>query len=157
VYWQYFEDLDRITSANTDLSLDKELYLHTHSNSGAKLKEITNKSPLNIGDKVTVRIILKTDRDMQFVQMKDMRAAGFEPLKSTSGYTYNNGLGYYQSSKDESVHFFFDYLPKGTHVFEYQLITNNAGKFSNGISIIECAYAPEFKSHSKGVRVEIKE
>jgi uncharacterized protein YfaS (alpha-2-macroglobulin family) len=104
---------------------------------------------------VRVRIELKVDRAMEFVHMKDMRAAGFEPLNVISSYKWQDGLGYYESTKDAATNFFFDYLPKGVYVFEYDLRVNNKGDFSNGITTIQSMYAPEFSSHSEGVRIKI--
>ena len=155
LYWQYFEDLDKITSAETPLKLAKKLFLKTNTDTGEKISEITDKTNLKLGDFVRVRIELKVDREMEFVHMKDMRASGFEPINVLSRYKYQDGLGYYESTKDASTNFFFDRLPKGVYVFEYDLRVNNAGDFSNGITTIQSMYAPEFSSHSEGVRVKI--
>ncbi len=155
LYWQYFEDLDKITSAETPLKLKKKLFLKTNTDKGEELSEITDKTLLKLGDLVKVRIELRVDRAMEFVHMKDMRAAGFEPVNVLSRYKYQDGLGYYESTKDAATNFFFDYLPKGVYVFEYNLRVNNKGDFSNGITTIQSMYAPEFSSHSKGVRVKI--
>ena len=156
LYWQYFEDLDKITVANTPLSLTKKLFIKKHSSTGEQLIEITPNTIINIGDVITVRIVLKTDRTMSFVHMKDMRASGFEPINVLSKYKWQDGLGYYESTKDASTNFFFDELPKGVYVFEYDLRANNIGKFSNGITSIQCMYAPEFSSNSEGVKVTIE-
>ncbi|MGF1558626.1 MAG: alpha-2-macroglobulin, partial [Flavobacteriaceae bacterium] len=155
LYWQYFEDLDKITSAETPLKLKKKLFLKKNTDTGEEISEITEKTDLKVGDLVRVRIELRTDRDMEFVHMKDMRAAGFEPINVISQYKWQDGLGYYESTKDASTNFFFDYLPKGVYVFEYDLRANNAGEFSNGITTIQSMYAPEFSSHSEGVRVSV--
>ena len=155
LYWQYFEDLDKITSAETPLKLRKKLFLKTNTDTGEEISEITKTTHLKLGDLVKVRIELRVDRAMEFVHMKDMRAAGFEPVNVLSHYKYQDGLGYYQSTKDAATHFFFDYLPKGVYVFEYDLRVNNKGDFSNGISTIQSMYAPEFTSHSEGVRVKV--
>ncbi|KAB1067490.1 TonB-dependent receptor plug domain-containing protein [Tamlana haliotis] len=154
LYWQYFEDLDKITSAETPLSLKKTLFLKTNTDTGKALTEITKNTKLKVGDLVTVRIELRSDRAMEFLHMKDMRAAGLEPTNVISTYKWQDGLGYYESTKDASTNFFFDYLPKGVYVFEYDLRVNNAGDMSNGITTIESMYAPEFKSHSEGVRIQ---
>jgi len=156
MYWQYFEDLDKITVAKTPLQLTKKLFLKTNESRGEKLTEITSKSNLKLGDLVRVRIELKVDRPMEFIHMKDMRASGFEPINVLSRYKWQDGLGYYESTKDASTNFFIDYLPKGVYVFEYDLRVNNAGDFSNGITTIQSMYAPEFSSHSKGIRVQIE-
>ncbi len=155
LYWQYFEDLDKITSAETPLQLKKKLFLKRNTDTGEEISEITKSTPLKVGDLVRARIELRSDRDMEFVHMKDMRAAGFEPVNVISAYKWQDGLGYYESTKDASTNFFFDYLPKGVYVFEYDLRVNNAGEFSNGITTIQSMYAPEFSSHSEGVRVTV--
>ncbi|QTE22249.1 alpha-2-macroglobulin family protein [Polaribacter cellanae] len=156
LYWQYFEDLDKITSAETPLKLNKKLFKKVNSDTGKKLEEITKNTNLNVGDLVTVRIELRSDRNMEFIHMKDMRASGLEPINVLSKYKWQDNLGYYESTKDASTNFFFDRLPKGVYVFEYDLRVNNAGNFSNGITTIQSMYAPEFSSHSKGVRVSVK-
>lgn len=155
LYWQYFEDLDKITSADTPLKLKKKLFLKKNTNTGEEISEVTTKTKLQVGDLVRVRIELRADRPMEFVHMKDMRAAGFEPINVISSYKWQDGLGYYEATKDASTNFFFDYLPKGVFVFEYDVRVNNAGDFSNGITTIQSMYAPEFSSHSEGVRVKV--
>jgi len=156
VYWQYFEDLDKITPHETPLKLKKDLYKEITTDRGAQLVKLNNKDILKLGDKVIVRIELRVDRDMEFVHMKDMRAAAFEPINVISRYKWQDGLGYYETTKDASTNFFFDHLRKGTYVFEYPLRVSAEGSFSNGITTIQCMYAPEFMSHSKGQRVKIK-
>lgn len=157
LYWQYFEDLDKITSAETPLSLNKKLFLKTNTDTGEEITEISSETKLKVGDLVRVRIELKSDRNMEFLHMKDMRASGLEPVNVLSKYKWQDGLGYYESTKDASTNFFFDYLPKGVYVFEYDLRVNNAGNMSNGITTIQSMYAPEFSSHSEGVRIMIEQ
>ena len=154
--WQYFEDLDQITSAETPLKLKKKLFVKKNTDKGEEITAITNDTDLDVGDLIRVRIELRVDRPMEFIHMKDMRAAGLEPVNVMSRYKWQDGLGYYESTKDASTNFFFDYLPKGVFVFEYDLRVNNAGDMSNGITTIQSMYAPEFSSHSEGVRVRIE-
>ncbi|HSN50626.1 MAG TPA: hypothetical protein VLR52_05295, partial [Bacteroidales bacterium] len=158
LYWQYFEDLDKITIAQTPLKLEKKVFLETNTPSGPVLVQISHSTPLKTGDKLKVRIVLTCDREMEYVHMKDMRASAFEPVVSStlSGYRYQDGLGYYQSTTDAATNFFFDHLRKGTFVFEYPLLVNAAGNYSNGITSVQCMYAPEFGAHSEGIRVEVK-
>ncbi|SDB66482.1 Alpha-2-macroglobulin family protein [Flavobacteriaceae bacterium MAR_2010_188] len=155
MYWQYFEDLDKITSAETPLQLTKKLFKRTYSDTGEVITQIDNSTGLKVGDLVRVRIELKVDRVMEYIHMQNMRASGLEPIDVISSYQYQDGLGYYQSTKDASTNFFFDYLPKGVYVFEYDLRVNNAGNMSNGITTIQSMYAPEFSSHSEGVRIKV--
>jgi len=155
-YWQYFEDLDKITPASTPLRLSKQLFVEKNTDKGPVLQAISDGAILKVGDKIKVRIELKVDRDMEYVHMKDMRAACMEPVNVMSGYKYQGGLGYYESTKDASTNFFFGWLSKGTYVFEYPVFVTHAGNFSNGITTIQCMYAPEFTSHSEGIRVSVE-
>jgi hypothetical protein len=155
VYWQYFEDIDKVTSAATPLQLVKKLFIEKNTDRGPVLTPVVNESDLHVGDKIKVRIELRVDRDMEYVHMKDMRASALEPVNVLSGYKYQGGLGYYESTKDASTNFFFNYLRKGTYIFEYPLFVTHTGSFSNGITTIQCMYAPEFSAHSEGVKITI--
>lgn len=157
VYWQYFEDLDKITSSSTPLKLLKKLFVEKNTDRGPVLNPVNENDELHIGDKIKVRIELRIDRDMEYVHMKDMRASGLEPVNVLSEYKWQDGLGYYESTKDASTNFFFNYLPRGTYMFEYPLFVTHAGNFSSGITNIQCMYAPEFSSHSEGVRISVAE
>ncbi|MFT3910226.1 MAG: alpha-2-macroglobulin family protein [Ferruginibacter sp.] len=156
VYWQYFEDLDKITSSETPLKLVKKLFIEKNSDHGPVLQALNDGDELHIGDKIKVRIELRADRDMEYIHMKDMRAACMEPVNVISEYKWQGGLGYYESTKDASTNFFFGWLPRGTYVFEYPMFVTHAGNFSNGITTIQCMYAPEFMSHSDGIRVSVE-
>ena len=156
-YWQYFEDLDKIESfKKTPLTIVKQLFKEENTPTGPKLTAISNNNEIKVGDKLKVRIEIKVDRPMEYVHLKDMRAAGFEPLEVLSAYHWQDGLGYFQSTKDLATNFFFDYLPRGTFVFEYGMVASNRGDMSNGVTTIQCMYAPEFTSHSQGIRVTVK-
>ncbi len=123
---------------------------------GNELEKITSKNALKTGDLVTVRLIISSKEDTEYVHLKDMRASCFEPVNVLSEYQYKDGLGYYMSTKDAATHLFFDYINKGTYVIEYDIRVNNSGEFSNGITTIESMYAPEFASHTKGIRVKVQ-
>jgi hypothetical protein len=157
VYWQYFEQLDKISSANTQLNISKGLFLKQNTSSGPVITPIDENTVLKPGDLVVVRMELRTDRNLEYVQLKDMRASCFEPVTTLSGYKYQDNLGYYQSTRDASTNFFFGYLPKGTYVFEYDVRVSHKGEFSNGIAQIQCFYAPEFSAHTEGIRVKVQE
>ena len=156
VYWQYFEDLDKITPSETPLKLVKKLFIEKNSDKGPVLVALEDGAQLKVGDKVKVRIELKVDRDMEYVHMKDMRAACMEPVNVLSEYKWQGGLGYYESTKDASTNFFFGWLQRGSYVFEYPMFVTHAGNFSNGITTIQCMYAPEFTAHSEGIRVNVE-
>ncbi|MCV2483914.1 carboxypeptidase-like regulatory domain-containing protein [Flavobacterium sp. SH_e] len=155
VYWQYFEDLDKIkNNTGSVLSVSKELYLKKNTLKGDELQKITTENSLKIGDLVTVRLVITSKEDVEYIHLKDMRASCFEPVNVLSQYQYSR-LGYYMSTKDAATHFFFDQINKGTYVLEYDIRVNNSGEFSNGITTIQSMYAPEFASHTKGIRVKV--
>jgi hypothetical protein len=156
VYWQYFEDLDKITTASTPLKLSKKLFVEKNTDRGPVITPVNDGDAIKVGDKIKVRVELRVDRDMEYVHMKDMRAAALEPVNVLSSYKWQGGLGYYESTKDASTNFFFSYLRKGTYVFEYTLFATHTGNFSNGVTTIQCMYAPEFTSHSEGVRINVE-
>ncbi|MCW1961512.1 alpha-2-macroglobulin family protein [Chryseobacterium viscerum] len=157
LFWQYYEDLDKIKSSENYIFVTKELYKKVKTVNGEELQKISTETPLKVGDKVTVRMILNTDRAMEFIHIKDMRAAGFEPVDVLSGYQWKNNLGYYQSTKDASTNFYIQYMPKGKYVFEYDVVANASGKFSNGITTMQNYYAPQMNAHTKGSNVVILE
>jgi len=156
VYWQYFEQLDKITPAQTGVRIKKQLFIQKQTTKGDVLTPLNANNVLTPGDLLKVRIEIYADRDMEYVHLKDMRSSGFEPVNVISRYKYQDGLGYYESTKDASTNFFISYLRKGVYVFEYALRVTHAGDFSNGITSLQCMYAPEFTTHSEGVRIKVK-
>ena len=156
LYWQYFEDLDKITPAETPLKLTKQLFIERTTDRGLVLDPIRDNNRIKVGDKVVVRIELRVDREMEYLHMKDLRASGFEPLNVLSRYKWQDGLGYYEATGDAATNFFIERLPKGTYVFEYGMRAFQKGDFSNGITSIQCMYAPEFTAHSEGIRIKIE-
>jgi len=155
-YWQYFENLDKITPAQTPLKITRNLFVGKTSEKGTQYQPIEEGVVLNIGDRVKVQLEIHVDRDMEFVFMKDMRASALEPEEVLSGNKWANGFWYYQSPRDAATNFFIDYLPKGRYVIEYALRVTHVGQFSNGIASIQCMYAPEFTAHSQGIRIKVE-
>ncbi|HQV51979.1 MAG: hypothetical protein IPI00_18370 [Flavobacteriales bacterium] len=157
LHWQYLEQMDKVTPHDSPFVINKKVMLHEQTENGPQLIALDKARNLEPGDLLTIRIELKTDRYVDYVHLKDLRAAGLEPTEAISGYNYQGGLGYYQSIRDVAMHFFFDRISPGTYVFEYDLRVTHAGDFSNGITTVMCMYAPEFSSHSEGVRVAVEE
>lgn len=155
LYWQYYEDLDKITPAQSPVTLTRKYYVERATPSGPVIFPIENGTLLEVGEKIIVMIELKSDRDMEYLHLKDLRASGFEPMNVLSGYRWKNGLYYYESTRDASSNFFISYMSKGAYVFEYTLRVAQKGKFSTGVTSIQCMYAPEFAAHSEGLRIEV--
>ncbi len=153
LYWQYFEDLDKVTAAQSPLSIERQILREKREGSGPVLEPISDKTPLKVGDRIVVRLVLKVDRDMEYLHIKDGRPAGTEPVDVLSGHDYRDGLWLYRVTKDASTNFFIHRAVKGTYVLEYRLTVTLAGSYSAGIATAQCLYAPEFAAHSAGIRI----
>ncbi|MDP4206895.1 MAG: hypothetical protein Q8859_12965, partial [Bacteroidota bacterium] len=133
----------------TDIRLKKELFLVQSANESVMVP-LTDSLKLMPGDRVRVRLIIQSGRDLEFVSLLDPRGAGFEPASQLSEYRWKSGIGYYFTQTDTDTRFFLSDVPVGTHVLEYDLIVAHKGAFSTGLARIECMYAPEFSSYSGG-------
>ncbi len=155
VHWQYLEDIEKVTAhEGTPLELSKRLFTKTNSDRGPVLEPVSGR--VEVGNELVVRIELRVDRDMEYVHLKDQRGSGTEPLNVLSGYRYQDGLAYYESTRDTATDFFIDYLPKGTYVFEYSTRVQLRGRYQTGFASIQCMYAPEFDSHSESLAIEAR-
>ena len=127
------------------------------SASGLRIRqEVDNEHP-RVGDRVTLRYVLTSDRDYEYVRLKAGRAACLEPVESRSGYEYRNGLGYYKEVKDASTNYFFERLPKGTYVIEAECYVERAGRYALGAVKLNGVYAPEFTAYGAGTVLEVSE
>lgn len=157
LYWQYYEDLDKVQSSSKgSLQIKKQIFKESVNDQGKSLTLVSKSNSLQIGDKVIVRLVIETDQDMDFVQIKDMRASCFEPTQTISGIKWQDKLMYYQTTRDASTNFYLDHLPKGTYVLEYPLYVTRNGIYSDGITTIQCSYAPEFVSHTNSIQLIVK-
>ena len=156
LYWQFEEDIDKVVKNKTALHVEKMVMLEVQENGKPILKQINEGTKLSVGDKLVVRLTLRTDRDMDYVSLKDQRASCLEPTQQLSGYRCGDGTCYYQSPKDAAMYYFFDHLAKGTYVFEYPLWVTHAGDYCNGITTAQCLYAPEFLTNTGSVRIRVE-
>lgn len=155
LHWQYLEDIDKVTKTEDKMPIviDRKLFVKEHTTKGPVLKPIKT---VKIGDTIVTRIELRVEREMEFVHMKDTRAASIEPVDVLSTYRWQDGTGYFQSTRDTATHFFFDRLNRGTYIFEYECRVFQNGKCKAGMTEIQCMYAPEFNAHSAGMLLESK-
>ncbi|MFO1451441.1 MAG: alpha-2-macroglobulin family protein, partial [Opitutaceae bacterium] len=154
VHWTYLEDVAKVTPhTDTPLRLKKTLFVAETTAKGRVLKPVTG--AVAVGDELVVRLELRTDRDLEYVHLKDQRGSGTEPVEVLSRYRHQDGLSYYASTRDTASHFFIDYLPKGTYVFEYSTRVQLKGRYQSGLAEIQCMYAPEFNSHSESLTLQV--
>jgi uncharacterized protein YfaS (alpha-2-macroglobulin family) len=155
-FWQYYKEINQIEAYNSPfLSVSRALYVKKVGPSGEVLSPVDTKNTVKVGDKLVVRLTVKADRDMEFIHLNDKRAAGFEPETVLSGYVFKENLYYFESSSDVGTDFFIDFLPKGTFIIDYPVKVNAEGAFLLGTTTIQCMYAPEFGSHTKGDKIYI--
>lgn len=153
-HWQYFEDLARVPAyEGTPLKLRKSLFVKQHTASGPVLNPV--RESVAVGDELVVRLELRVDRDLEYVHLKDQRGSGTEPVNVLSQYRYQDGLGYYETTRDAATHFFLDYVRRGTYVFEYSTRVQHRGEYQTGVASIQCLYAPEFNSHSASMLLRV--
>lgn len=157
IHWQYFEDMNKITPSATPLSISKELFIEKNSNTGKVLEALKENDVVKPGDKVIIRMTIKSDRPMEYLHLKDTRSATMEPVNVLSGFKWQDRLGYYESTKDASTNFFIGQLNKGTYVFDYPVYITHTGVFSTGNASIQCMYAPEFTANSGGMILRVEE
>ena len=169
LYWQYYQDMDEVRSSGSVLKVNKQLFVERIVDNRKTIFPINGQNVLagkqNIntakqivkkGDKIITRMVVTTDHNLEFVALKDNRAANLEPVNQLSGCSWKEQVVYYRTVKDASTQYFFNHLPKGTYVFEDEYYVNASGNFSGGTASIQCLYAPEFNGVSKGERVETR-
>lgn len=156
VYWQYFENLDKIKTQASPLRVTRQVMVERPGNNGPVLEPVVEGQALAVGDKIVMRLEISTDRAMEYVHLKDTRASSLEPVNVLSGYRWQGSLGYYESTRDASSNFFIGYLPRGSNVLEYACRVTHTGVFINGISTLQCMYAPEFTSHSGSMKITVE-
>lgn len=153
IFMDYLEVADQVKNYQTaPIRIDRKYFQQEKGKANNVLNPIDLRG-LHVGDKVTMRIKLEVDRNMDYVHFSDMRPSGFEPVEVISTYRWRDGLGYYQSTRDDATHFYFDHLPKGSYILEYDCKVQHAGSYSSGISTLQCMYAPEFTAHSDGIKI----
>ena len=139
LYAQFMQPVADVENLTAGLSVKREL--------------LAPAGKLHVGDKVVVRITIKAERDLDFVEVIDRRAACLEPVKQLSGYHY----GYYIAPKDYTTAYYFNKMFKGTHVIETEYYVDRKGTYTSGSCKVQCAYAPEFSATGKALRMEVVE
>lgn len=148
----YTEEIEKVTKNAAGMQLQKTVYV---VKDGKEIL-ITPTTKLELGDLIRVRLQLSSDRELEFVHVKDLRASGAENVETMSGYRSSGNLYFYNVNRDASTEFFLDRLPKGKHTISYDMRVSGKGVQSTGYAIAECLYAPEFRANTASgmIRVE---
>lgn len=163
VFWQSLRPLESVASQNMEgvdgadatLAIEKTLFVERTTDDGVRIEPLGQGEPLKVGDTLVTRLILRNDRRLEFMHLKDMRGAGCEPIDAISGYRWSNDVFYYQSSRDTATHFFIERLDAGSRVIEYRVKIQHAGEYQSGFAEFECLYAPEFRARSGAISLKV--
>ncbi|MDO4511370.1 MAG: MG2 domain-containing protein [Bacteroidales bacterium] len=152
VYCQYKAPMTSVAAKDiTEMSIRKEYQVYGPD---GKLIPATD-ATFKVGDKVQVRLVIKVNKDLDFVTVADERGACFEPKDQTSGYRYMDRSYFFQETKDATTNLFFTSLNKGTHIVSYDVYVTAEGTYSAGIATAQCQYAPQLTAHSAGTTVTV--
>lgn len=153
VYCQYNAPADSVKShANADIRIEKQFYVYNSANT---LRPDAT-TEFAVGDRIQVRLTIRSERDLDFVALTDNRGACFEPVDQLSVYEWQDGTGSYRETRDSATNIFFSHISKGTYVITYDVYANNAGTYTSGIASLQCQYAPALTSHSAGATLTVE-
>lgn len=151
LYWQYFEEMDKVKHSEQGFSVSAQSYKVTTEGGLTAID-----GPLQVGDKVKIRLRFTVDRDLEYVQVKALRPACFEPMNTRSGRQWNGGLSYYLAVEDAATSLYVDYLSKGDYTVEMDYFVTYPGEFLSGTVTLQCLYAPEFRATFSQPNVTVK-
>lgn len=153
VYGECLEEINNIVKASTmAIEIDRKFYVERNS----VFVELDEGDVLKVGDKVCIRYVLNTDRDMDFVQVRAQHPACFEPTIQYSGYCWLEGSDAYVALYDASCDYFFDELRKGTITFDQYMYVSRSGVYATGIATAQCAYSPEFSARTVSNKIIVE-
>ena len=145
VYAEFKQPLSEIASAESGIKVRRVIVPAESQGKG--------KAQAKVGEKVKVTLIITADRDYDFVQIMDKRAACLEPVNQLSGYQWN--LGCYVSPRDNTTNFYFDRLSKGKHIVEMEYYVDRKGDYQGGTCTAKCAYSPEFGGRTEAYELKV--
>lgn len=141
VYYQYTDDMDKIPSSESGITLKRSYFPEEN---------------WKVGDRVKVHIEISCDRTMEYLELIDGRPSCVEPVSTRSGWNWNQGLRYYVEVKNTATHCYINRLEKGKYVVEYDVFVTNPGTFLAGPVTLQCMYAPEFRATAPAERFVIR-
>ena len=163
-HWQYWEEVEKVESEGSGLTISRS-YFHQPKTAGGYAEPVTTDNPAHLGERITVRVTVTSDRDLDFVHVTDPRPATFEPTNENKRYFSMRDLYWVehpryvrwsQDIRDASTEFFFRHFPKGTFAVEYDVFATQTGEFTTGIPEVECLYAPEWRGHDDNAKVNVR-
>ena len=158
VYRTFTEELDKVEHHENGMSLKRTMWRVIHGADGDRLEEVKPGTVLHVGDRIRIKFELDTDRNLEYLQLADMRAATFEPVSTRGGYTYNwrDDIGYYAAPGNTRNVFYIDRLSKGSYSIEYEVKVQKPGRFTVGNAVMQCLYAPAFRATTTSAVITVE-
>ncbi len=156
LYWQYYDEVKNVKATSVkELDLHRQLFVRRPSNEGATYIPL-NTTAIKPGDRIAVRLTITAGQDLQFLCLTDNRAACLEPAGQLSGYKYREGIGYYEEVGNTATRLYFEFLPKGSYVITYEVNVDRQGEYTQGLSTLQCLYAPQIIAHAPAQTIVVK-
>ena len=153
--WHFSTEKMPETAKGDFIRIDKKFYKRDTRGEEITLNPLSEGSEIEVGDQVEVHISIKSKHTMEYVHLRDPRAAGFEPENAVSKHRWDLGIYWYEEIRDSGTNFFFEHLPQGEYTFKYRIRAAHAGEFKSAPAVIQPMYAPEFAAYSSGKVIKI--
>ena len=137
-------------------SVNRTYFRRESKGDSVTLHPIADGSSIAVGDELEVQLSITSKHSLEYVQLRDPRAAGFEPLSTRSGPKWNLGISWYEETRDSGTNFFFERLPHGEYTFKYRVRAATEGTFKAGPAVLQSVYAPEFVAYSAGRLLKVE-
>ena len=155
LFYRYTERMDKVSASETGIQMTRRFY---RVGADGALTEVTpeGRTQLQVGDRLRVVLSLRCDRNLEYVQVKNFRAACLEPVGTASGWRHTQGLSYYVVVNNSHDAIYIDRLDKGRYTIESTYYLTNPGTFTLAPTVVQCLYAPEFRSTTSGTRITVR-
>ena len=158
IYRTFTETLENVESQSNGMTLKRTIWHVIHGADGDRLEEVKPGTILHVGDQLRIQFDLTTDRNLEYLQLSDMRPATAEPMSTRGGYTYNwlDDIGYYAAPGNTRNVFYIYRLSKGSYVIEYDVKVQKPGHFTVGNAVMQCMYAPAFRATTASTTITVQ-
>lgn len=153
--WHYSTETLPTEARGDFLSVERTFYKRTRKGTETVMEPLAQGASIAIGDEVEIHLSISSKHQMEYVHLRDPRAAGFEPGSSTSRYRWDLGLARYEEVRDSGMNFFFEYLPHGEYTLKHRVRATTSGTFKVAPATLQPMYAPEFAAFSAGAILSI--
>lgn len=158
IFRSFTEEMDKVEHSENGMNLKRTVWRVVNDSQGERLEEVKSGTKLRVGDRLKIQFDLTTDRNLEYLELSDMRAATMEPTSTWAGYRRNwrDGIGYYVAPGNTRNVFYIDRLNKGSYRIEYEVYVQKPGRFQEGIAVMQCLYAPAFRATTPSFQLTVE-